>query len=70
VAASRWQGPGLEHLDYAADASGKESGGGAHRGGRASVGQSDGSTRWRAAATSPEGGSAAVPASSESYRGG
>jgi hypothetical protein len=28
--AARWQGLGLEHHDYAADASGKESGGGAH----------------------------------------
>jgi hypothetical protein len=66
----RWQGLGLEHHDYAVDASGKKSGGRAHRGGRASVGQSRGSARWRAAASSPEGGSAVAPTSFGSCRGG
>jgi hypothetical protein len=41
-AASRRQGLGLEHHDYAADASDKKSGGGAHRGGQTSMGQSGG----------------------------
>jgi hypothetical protein len=34
------------------------------------MGQSDDSTRQRAAASSPEGGSPTAPASSGSYRGG
>jgi hypothetical protein len=38
VAASRRQGSQLEHPRHAMDASGKESGGGAHRGGRTTVG--------------------------------
>jgi hypothetical protein len=41
---AQWQGLGLEDHDYATDAPGKESGGGAHRGGRAVVG-------WRGAAS-------------------
>jgi hypothetical protein len=50
--------------------SGKKIGGGAHRGGDAMIGQSGGSVRWRAAASSTVGGSAVSPASSGSYRGG
>jgi hypothetical protein len=45
VAASQWQGLGLEHHDYVADVPGKESGGGAHRCGGATVGQSCSSAR-------------------------
>jgi hypothetical protein len=38
MAVSRRQGSQLEHPRHAVNASGKESGGGAHRGGRAAVG--------------------------------
>jgi hypothetical protein len=63
VAASRWQGLGVEHHDYAVDAPSKESGGGTHRRGRASVGwrgaAGAAAFRWRAAPTGrrwPRGG--------------
>jgi hypothetical protein len=46
MAASRRHDLGLEHHDYAADASGRESGGGAHRGGGATMGRNSGSA-WR-----------------------
>jgi hypothetical protein len=67
VVASRRQGLGLEHHDYAADAPGKESGGGAHRGGRG-IGGAE--RRLGAATSSLEGGSAVASASSGTYRGG
>jgi hypothetical protein len=70
MAASRRQGLGLKRHDYAADAPGMESGGGAHRGGGTTMGRSDSSAWRRAVASSPEGGSAVTPASSGSYRGG
>jgi hypothetical protein len=70
MAASRRQGLGLEHHDYAADAPVKESGGGAHRGGGATMGRSGGSVWRRAVASSPEGGSAVNLASSGRCRGG
>jgi hypothetical protein len=70
VTASRWHGLGLEHHDYAADAPGKESGGRAHRGGGTTTGRSGSSAWQRAAASLPEGGSAATLASSGSCRGG
>jgi hypothetical protein len=61
AAASRRQGSRLEHHRHMVDASGKKSGGGAHRGGPAAVG-------WRevasAAAFRWEGGSDRVAASS------
>jgi hypothetical protein len=53
-----------------ADAPGKEIGGWAHRESGAMMGRSGSLARRRAAASSPEGGSAATPASSGSYRGG
>jgi hypothetical protein len=55
-AASRRQGLRLEHHDYAADAPGKESGGGAHLNSGASVGQ------WGGAATFDGGGVGTVVA--------
>jgi hypothetical protein len=64
VVASRWQGVAGELVGTTETASGKEGAGGAHRGWRSTVRRGGGSVRWRAAGSSPEGGSAVTPASS------
>jgi hypothetical protein len=70
MVASRWQGVAGELVGTIGRAPGNKSEGGAHRGGGAMMGWRGGSVWQRAAESSPEGGSAVTPTSSESCGGG